>query len=400
MRGLYARSRDGGRLLLPPDAPAALGANTVRSFRASREIVAQKHVYCFNLTSLQDSELVLSATFHFAPEKCSWRHKALCRCSENSACHLLHSPPVSWLSVVFHGFGENLAHGQFRENAAVFPHRQEAWLTKDISHVIRRSTRIGELLLCAELGSGKKYHSGISEEPASHWPYILVYANDLAISEPNSLALSLLRYDPFPSAESLLLNVSRSTRTKREAYPSVPVQSNELPGSVENRDKHDKQDLWRSAYKSLKSKASHRDRKRKGQEDAETLPKSQVLNFDEKTMKEAQQKQRSEPTVCSRRYMKVDFADIGWNEWVISPKSFDAYYCAGSCKFPMPKIVRPSNHATIQGIVKAVGIIPGIPEPACVPDAMNSMSILFRDRSDNLVLKVYPNMSVDSCACR
>nr|AST08410.1 bone morphogenetic protein 3b [Hemidactylus flaviviridis] len=264
---------------------------------------------------------------------------------------------------------------------------------------MKRSRQFGELLLCAELDSGKKYHD-ISEEGASHWPYILVYANDLAISEPNSLALSLQRYDPFPSAESPLLNVSSNTRTKRGAHLSMPVQNNELPGLVDNSNKHNEQDLWRSAYRSLKSKASQRARRRKEQGNVEILPKSQVLNFDEKTMREAQQKQWSEPAVCSRRYMKVDFADIGWSEWVISPKSFDAYYCAGGCEFPMPKIVRPSNHATIQSIVKAVGIIPGIPEPSCVPNTMNSLSVLFLDQSDNIVLKVYPNMSVDSCACR
>lgn len=299
--------------------------------------MAQKHLYCFNLTSLQDSELILAATFHIFYEKCSRHHKALCRCSKNSACHLLHSPSVSWLNIVFHSFGENLAYGQLKENVAVFPHQQKAWLVKDISHVMKRSRRFGELLLCAELDSGKMYH-GISEEGASHWPYILVYANDLAISEPNSLAFSLQRYDPFPSAESPLLNASSNTRTKRGAQLSMPVQNNELPGLVDNSNKHNEQDLWRSAYRSLKSKASLRARKRKGHENVEILPKSQVLNFDEKTMREAQQKQWSEPAVCSRRYMKVDFADIGWSEWVISPKSFDAYYCAGGCEFPMPKV--------------------------------------------------------------
>nr|XP_056706516.1 growth/differentiation factor 10 [Euleptes europaea] len=134
--------------------------------------------------------------------------------------------------------------------------------------------------------------------------------------------------------------------------------------------------------------------------DFKILPKSQVLNFEEETLREAQRIQWSEPAVCSRRHVKVDFADIGWNEWVTSPKSFDAYYCAGSCKFPMPKILRPSNHATIQSILKAVGIIPGIPEPGSVPNTMNSLAVLFLDQSDNVVLKVYPNMSVDSCACR
>ncbi|XP_054839939.1 growth/differentiation factor 10 [Eublepharis macularius] len=391
MQALYARARDGGPLL---------GANTVRGFRAGREIVAQKPLYCFNLSSVQDSELILAATFHFFSEKCSHGHpKAVCRCSKNSACHLLRLPLMLWLNLVFHSFGENLAYGQLKENITVFPHRQEAWQMKDISHIVKRSKQFGELLLCVELDSGKRYR-GVSEEAASHWPYIVVYANDLAIAEPNSVALSLQRYNPFPSAESLLLNASMTTRMKRDMQPSIPVQNNELPGTVDANNKQNEQGFWGNAYKSLKSKASRRDRKRKGPEDAEMLAESQVLNFDKKTMRKAQQKQWNEPAVCSRRRMKVDFADIGWNEWVISPKSFEAYYCAGACEFPMPKIVRPSNHATIQSIVKAVGIIPGIPEPSCVPNTMNSLSVLFLDESNNVVLKVYPNMSVDSCACR
>ncbi|KAL2304577.1 hypothetical protein Nmel_006526, partial [Mimus melanotis] len=103
---------------------------------------------------------------------------------------------------------------------------------------------------------------------------------------------------------------------------------------------------------------------------------------------------------CARRYLKVDFADIGWSEWIISPKSFDAYYCSGECQFPIPKAMKPSNHATIQSIVRAVGVVPGIPEPCCVPDKMSSLSILFFDENKNVVLKVYPNMTVESCACR
>lgn len=64
------------------------------------------------------------------------------------------------------------------------------------------------------------------------------------------------------------------------------------------------------------------------------------------------------------------------------------------------KALKPSNHATIQSIVRAVGVIPGIPEPCCVPEKMSSLSILFFDEDKNVVLKVYPNMTVDSCACR
>lgn len=68
--------------------------------------------------------------------------------------------------------------------------------------------------------------------------------------------------------------------------------------------------------------------------------------------------------------------------------------------FLILQIVRPSNHATIQSIVRAVGIVPGIPEPCCVPDKMNSLGVLFLDENRNVVLKVYPNMSVETCACR
>lgn len=67
---------------------------------------------------------------------------------------------------------------------------------------------------------------------------------------------------------------------------------------------------------------------------------------------------------------------------------------------PLFQVVRPSNHATIQSIVKTVGIIPGIPEPCCVPEKMNPLSVLFLDEAKNIVLKNYPDMSVETCSCR
>ena len=65
---------------------------------------------------------------------------------------------------------------------------------------------------------------------------------------------------------------------------------------------------------------------------------SRVLKFDERTMKKARRRQGNEPRVCSRRYLRVDFADIGWSEWVLAPKAFEAFYCAGTCRFPIPKV--------------------------------------------------------------
>jgi hypothetical protein len=42
--------------------------------------------------------------------------------------------------------------------------------------------------------------------------------------------------------------------------------------------------------------------------------------------------------VCGRRKLVVNFADIGWGDWIISPKSFEAHLCAGTCPFPLMKV--------------------------------------------------------------
>lgn len=94
---------------------------------------------------------------------------------------------------------------------------------------------------------------------------------------------------------------------------------------------------------------------------------------------------------------------------ILSLSGIHSQRCEGSrlfCRIPFDPLVasfqalKPSNHATIQSIVRAVGVVPGIPEPCCVPEKMSSLSILFFDEDKNVVLKVYPNMTVDSCACR
>uniref|UniRef100_A0A2C9KB42 TGF-beta family profile domain-containing protein n=1 Tax=Biomphalaria glabrata TaxID=6526 RepID=A0A2C9KB42_BIOGL len=41
---------------------------------------------------------------------------------------------------------------------------------------------------------------------------------------------------------------------------------------------------------------------------------------------------------CDKKKLLVDFADIGWADWIISPKSFEAHYCAGECPFPLTKV--------------------------------------------------------------
>uniref|UniRef100_A0A8D2KYH4 Bone morphogenetic protein 3 n=1 Tax=Varanus komodoensis TaxID=61221 RepID=A0A8D2KYH4_VARKO len=237
----------------------------------------------------------------------------------------------------------------------------------------------------------------------SYEPYILVYANDSAISEPESVVSSLQGHrsplpGSFPKLDIHSKNSLGDRRQKRSASVLLPLQNNELPGAEYQ---YNEDEGWeeRKHYKTLQPRLAARTKNKKKQR-KNNHPKSQTLQFDEQTLKKARKKQWNEPRYCARRYLKVDFADIGWSEWIISPKSFDAYYCSGECQFPIPKALKPSNHATIQSIVRAVGVVSGIPEPCCVPDKMSSLSILFFDENKNVVLKVYPNMTVESCACR
>ena len=43
-------------------------------------------------------------------------------------------------------------------------------------------------------------------------------------------------------------------------------------------------------------------------------------------------------TSCHLERQTLDFADIGWSEWIIEPRSFLSNFCAGSCGYPDPQV--------------------------------------------------------------
>lgn len=299
--------------------------------------------YWLNLTSLQGSEVILTSTFHFFFDKRPRQRSWFCKRFKNPSCripnfHLL--PPVRLL---FRSPSFSSAQGSLLGNITVVPHRRGTWQSKDVSVIIKEARDKNHLLITVEFDYGEQYQRYQDQLPSSSLPYLLVYANDLAISEPNSVAASLQRYDPFIADQQPTQSPDSSPdiRVKRELDLdfSGPIENNELPEVEYNSFKQ--HDMWESAYFALKPKSFKKERRRKGQEHADGFGKSQVLRFDEKTMKKARRRQWKEPRSCSRRYLKVDFADIGWNEWILSPKSFDAFYCAGTCEFPIPKVREP-----------------------------------------------------------
>ncbi|XP_056148307.1 growth/differentiation factor 10 [Lampris incognitus] len=479
MGKLYEKCRRGNRLSQ---------GNTVRGFTASQGSSDQRTVYLLNLTSLQDSEVILSGTFHFLFDRHPRQKAWFCKRFKSPSCRSLLSHPLPSISLHLRSVppGPGISSespGSLLGNVTFHPRRRGAWQMKDVTQVIKQAQDRGHLLLSVEMEFGQQYQRQPKAAlPAGALPYLLLFADDRALTEPNSVAASLQRYDPFPEGgEALLSSVNPNSnsspetrgRVRREAaLPSGPIQNNELPDADYRPSGFRKDDLWESTWQLTfkpKSKLARKEKKRRNQGAAgvekdrqvyegegprgsrdqqrtsrvslsdETpvkksdnkysrpldgsdrpgeegrnegrkhrgrgggaQPESPVLSFDERTMRKARRRQWGDHqnTGCSRRNLRVDFADIGWSEWVIAPKAFDAYYCAGTCGFPMPKVAQPSNHATIQSIVRAVGIIPGVPEPCCVPDKMGPLAVLYQDDAHNPVLKVYPNMSVRSCSCR
>lgn len=61
--------------------------------------------------------------------------------------------------------------------------------------------------------------------------------------------------------------------------------------------------------------------------------------------------------------------------------------------------MNPSNHAIVQSVMHATDVNRRIPAVSCAPERMDSLTLLYYDEVENVVLKTYPNMIVSSCSC-
>lgn len=311
-------------------------------FSNSPGVLHGKDVFQFNLSSIQESELILFASFHFLHKRPRhhqrpWRFRR----PRHPSGGLQHPHPPSPL-LLFHGSSPNSAFATPLGNITLAPFKKGSWQTRDVTAVVKHASDVKELVVTVEFDMGfgaaraqQRSPHGQERLSPANLPYILVYADDQAIDEPNSVALSLQRYGSFPVGEDVSPLASASaSRIRRELH--LQIQTNNIPEVQFNSLKN--HELWQNTYFPAKAKAAVKPGRKQGQESSEGLSKPQVLSFDERTMKKARRRQWSEPRVCSRRYLRVDFADIGWSEWVLAPKSFDAFYCAGTCGFPIPKV--------------------------------------------------------------
>ncbi|XP_067875065.1 bone morphogenetic protein 4-like [Heterodontus francisci] len=101
---------------------------------------------------------------------------------------------------------------------------------------------------------------------------------------------------------------------------------------------------------------------------------------------------------CRRRPLYVDFERVGWTEWIIAPRGYNAFYCHGECRFPLADHMNSSSHAIVQTLVNSVNV--NIPKACCVPTELSPVAMLYLDEDERVVLKNYQEMAVEGCGCR
>nr|AVK72269.1 bone morphogenetic protein Bmp5-8 [Xenoturbella bocki] len=101
---------------------------------------------------------------------------------------------------------------------------------------------------------------------------------------------------------------------------------------------------------------------------------------------------------CQKRSLYVSFKDLGWQDFIIAPDGYAAYYCRGECSFPLNPHMNATNHAIVQTLVHLM-YSDTIPKPCCTPTKLSAISVLYYGKNSNVILQKYRNMVVRSCGC-
>lgn len=101
---------------------------------------------------------------------------------------------------------------------------------------------------------------------------------------------------------------------------------------------------------------------------------------------------------CRIETLYISFKDLSWQDWIIAPDGYAAYYCAGECNFPLNAHMNATNHAIVQTLVHLMNPW-RFPKPCCAPTKLNPISVLYFLDDQNVILKKYKKMVVKSCGC-
>ncbi|CAF1297866.1 unnamed protein product, partial [Didymodactylos carnosus] len=105
---------------------------------------------------------------------------------------------------------------------------------------------------------------------------------------------------------------------------------------------------------------------------------------------------------CSVKPFVFDFSDIGWSDWIFEPKQYLANICSGSCEFQHIRSSKSTNHALLQSMIRRLNVRSDTELPAicCAPEKYLSLPIFYKSSEQNFLIRLLPNMIIDSCHCR
>ncbi|XP_030756134.1 growth/differentiation factor 8-like [Sitophilus oryzae] len=105
---------------------------------------------------------------------------------------------------------------------------------------------------------------------------------------------------------------------------------------------------------------------------------------------------------CCRESLNISFADIGWDDWIIRPRYYNAYFCRGSCTTPTAIMNSASTHNSILQKIMSKGNQRGSrPEltPCCAATQFQPLQLAYMDGNKTVTTKVLSNMIVETCGC-
>ena len=108
----------------------------------------------------------------------------------------------------------------------------------------------------------------------------------------------------------------------------------------------------------------------------------------------------SDPTLCSRADLWVDFAKIGWNSFIAYPSTANLYQCVGACRFPLDGTgVNYTRHASTQSLMAVWEPFSAL-SSCCVPIRLAPLSALFYREGGGVEVIHWPDMVAAECGCR
>ncbi|XP_017885000.1 inhibin beta chain [Ceratina calcarata] len=102
---------------------------------------------------------------------------------------------------------------------------------------------------------------------------------------------------------------------------------------------------------------------------------------------------------CCKQRFYVNFAQLGWDDWIIAPQGYYANYCRGDCAAGHRTPDTFLNYYThVIEEYRKMDRLAGM-QPCCAPLKFSPMSLIYYGPDSNIIKRDLPKMVVDECGC-